>query len=194
LCSPNQHEADGVIERQNGESGDAPAGHRPASPHSYPWPDALPKWETLNRNSACEGKAPLRVKTGSALVEHKIGACARRTRRPNDASHPGAAAGDKLHSHRCDPVEQGFVSSLAHPGGNIIGFLFIDFQMKWVEMLKEAAPGVSRVAPMFNPDTVSSYYVYLRSFEAEPRSIAVEVAEAKSKRLSPNLDASRAAA
>src|SRR5215510_3631196 len=43
-----------------------------------------------------------------------------------------------------DPVEQGFVSSLAHPGGNITGFTFIDFQMvgKWLEMLKEAAPGV----------------------------------------------------
>jgi putative tryptophan/tyrosine transport system substrate-binding protein len=79
-----------------------------------------------------------------------------------------------------DPVEQGVVSSLAHPGGNITGFTFIDFQMvgKWLEMLKEAAPGVSRAALMFNPDTASSYYVYLRSFEAEPRSIAVEVAEA----------------
>src|SRR5215475_1147849 len=35
-----------------------------------------------------------------------------------------------------DPVEQGFVSSLAHPGGNITGFTFIDFQMvgKWLEM------------------------------------------------------------
>ena len=44
-----------------------------------------------------------------------------------------------------DPVEQGLVSSLAHPGGNITGFMFIDFQMvgKWLEMLKEAAPGVS---------------------------------------------------
>ena len=41
-----------------------------------------------------------------------------------------------------DPVEQGFVSSLAHPGGNITGFTFIDFEMvgKWLEMLKEAAP------------------------------------------------------
>jgi putative ABC transport system substrate-binding protein len=41
-----------------------------------------------------------------------------------------------------DPVEQGFVSSLAHPGGNITGFSFVDFQMvgKWLEMLKEAAP------------------------------------------------------
>ena len=79
-----------------------------------------------------------------------------------------------------DPVEQGFVSSLAHPGGNITGFAFIDFQMvgKWLEMLKEAAPGVARAALMFNPDTAPHYYVYLRSFEAEPRSIAVEVTAA----------------
>src|SRR5262245_18652512 len=57
-----------------------------------------------------------------------------------------------------DPVEQGFVSSLAHPGGNITGFALINFQMvgKWLEMLKEAAPGVSRAALMFNPDTAST--------------------------------------
>jgi putative ABC transport system substrate-binding protein len=79
-----------------------------------------------------------------------------------------------------DPVDQGFVSSLAHPGGNITGFSFIDFQMvgKWLEMLKEVAPGVSRAVLMFNPDTSPHYYVYLRSFEAVPRSIAVEVTAA----------------
>jgi putative tryptophan/tyrosine transport system substrate-binding protein len=76
-----------------------------------------------------------------------------------------------------DPVEQGFVSSLAHPGGNITGFSFVDFQMvgKWLEMLKEAAPGVSRAILMFNPDTSPQYYLYLRAFEALPRSIAAEV-------------------
>jgi ABC-type uncharacterized transport system substrate-binding protein len=79
-----------------------------------------------------------------------------------------------------DPVEQGLVSSLAHPGGNITGFMFIDFQMvgKWLEMLKEVDPGVSRAELMFNPDTSPHYYVYLRSFEAVPRSIVVEVAAA----------------
>ncbi len=76
-----------------------------------------------------------------------------------------------------DPVEQGFVSSLAHPGGNITGFTFVDFQMvgKWLEMLKEAAPRVSRAVLMFNPDMSPQYYLYLRSFEAMPRSIAAEV-------------------
>jgi len=79
-----------------------------------------------------------------------------------------------------DPVEQGFVSSLAHPGGNITGFALIDFQMvgKWLEMLKEAAPSVTRAALMFSPDTSPHYYVYLRSFEAVRRSVAVEVTAA----------------
>jgi ABC-type uncharacterized transport system substrate-binding protein len=79
-----------------------------------------------------------------------------------------------------DPVDQGFVSSLAHPGGNITGFSFIDFQMvgKWVEMLKQAAPGVSRAVLMFNPNIAPHYNVYLRSFEAMPRSIAVDVTAA----------------
>ena len=80
-----------------------------------------------------------------------------------------------------DPVEQGLVSSLAHPGGNITGFTLIGFfQMvgKWLEMLKEAAPGVSRAVRMFNPDTAPHYYVYLRSFEAMPRSIAADVTAA----------------
>jgi putative ABC transport system substrate-binding protein len=79
-----------------------------------------------------------------------------------------------------DPVERGLVSSLAHPGGNITGFMFIDFQMvgKWLDLLKEAAPGVSRAELIFNPDTSPHYYVYLRSFEAVPRSVAVEVAAA----------------
>src|SRR6516162_2518848 len=78
-----------------------------------------------------------------------------------------------------DPVEQGFVSSLAHPGGNITGFSFIDFQMvgKWLEMLKEVA-GVSRAILMFNPNMAPHYYVYLRSFEAMPRSIAVDITAA----------------
>jgi putative ABC transport system substrate-binding protein len=79
-----------------------------------------------------------------------------------------------------DPVDQGFVSSLARPGGNITGFTFVDFQLvgKWLEILKEAAPGVVRAALMFNPDTSPYYDVYLRSFEAIPRSIAVEVTAA----------------
>jgi len=76
-----------------------------------------------------------------------------------------------------DPVGQGFISSLAHPGGNITGFTFIEFTMvgKWLEMLKAVSPDMVRAALMFNPNTSPYYDVYLRSFEAIPRSIAVEV-------------------
>src|SRR6516165_11511300 len=50
-----------------------------------------------------------------------------------------------------DPVGQGFVASLSRPGGNITGFTFIDFPLlgKWLEMLKEIAPSVRRVALLF---------------------------------------------
>jgi putative tryptophan/tyrosine transport system substrate-binding protein len=65
-----------------------------------------------------------------------------------------------------DPAGQGFVTSLARPGGNITGFSFIDFPMlgKWVEMLKQIAPSVRRIAVVFNPQTAPYYPVFLRDF------------------------------
>jgi putative tryptophan/tyrosine transport system substrate-binding protein len=79
-----------------------------------------------------------------------------------------------------DPLGQGFVSSLAHPGANITGFSFIEFPIigKWIGMLKDVFPDLSRVALMFSPDTSPYYDVYLRSFERLPRSIAVDVSAA----------------
>ena len=76
-----------------------------------------------------------------------------------------------------DPVGQGFISSLAHPGGNITGFTLADFPIigKWSDMFKDAIPEVSRVALMFNPDTAPYYDVYLRSFERESGSHAIRV-------------------
>jgi putative tryptophan/tyrosine transport system substrate-binding protein len=79
-----------------------------------------------------------------------------------------------------DPMGQGFVSSLAHPGGNVTGFSFIEFQIvgKWIAMLKDVSPDLSRVALMFNPDTSPYYDVYLRLFERTSHSIAVDVSAA----------------
>jgi len=64
-----------------------------------------------------------------------------------------------------DPIGQGFVASLARPGGNITGFAFVEFTMvgKWLELLKEMAPGVRRVALMFNPQTAPYYAIYLHA-------------------------------
>jgi len=76
-----------------------------------------------------------------------------------------------------DPVSQGFISNLAHPGGNITGFSFIESDMvgKWVNLLCDVKPNLSRVALMFNPDSVPYFDVYLRSFKALPRQTSVEV-------------------
>lgn len=54
-----------------------------------------------------------------------------------------------------DPVGQGFISSLAHPGDNITGFSFIEPAIvgKWIDLLNDVKPNLSRVALMFNPDT-----------------------------------------
>ena len=76
-----------------------------------------------------------------------------------------------------DPVSEGLVASLSRPGGNITGFINMEASMggKWLELLKEIAPGVKRAAIMFNPDTApgrGSYF--LGSFEAAAQSLAVE--------------------
>jgi ABC-type uncharacterized transport system substrate-binding protein len=75
-----------------------------------------------------------------------------------------------------DPVGSGFVASLPRPGGNITGFINIESSLgsKWVELLREIVPGISRMALMFNPDTAPYSNYYLRPFEAAARSFAVE--------------------
>jgi putative ABC transport system substrate-binding protein len=76
-----------------------------------------------------------------------------------------------------DPVGQGFISSLARPGANITGFSFIEPEIvgKWINLLSDVKPSLSRVALMFNPDTAPYYNVYLRSFNALPQQTSVEV-------------------
>jgi len=56
-----------------------------------------------------------------------------------------------------DPVGSGFVASLPRPGGNVTGFINIEGSMagKWLELLKEIAPRVNRVAILFNPATAT---------------------------------------
>jgi len=56
-----------------------------------------------------------------------------------------------------DPVGAGFVDSLARPGGNVTGFLQFEYSLsgKWVELLKEIAPRVTRVAVLRDPTVTS---------------------------------------
>jgi putative tryptophan/tyrosine transport system substrate-binding protein len=76
-----------------------------------------------------------------------------------------------------DPVGSGFIANVPRPGGNLTGFIDLEASMggKWLELLTEIAPGVKRVAIMFNPETApdgGSYF--LPSFEAAARSLKME--------------------
>jgi len=74
-----------------------------------------------------------------------------------------------------DPVGQGFVSNLAHPGGNVTGFTSFEFSIgtKWLEALKQTAPRVTRVALVFNPQSAPSADLFLRPVEAAAPSFSV---------------------
>jgi putative tryptophan/tyrosine transport system substrate-binding protein len=75
-----------------------------------------------------------------------------------------------------DPVDSGFVASLSRPGGNATGFASNEGSLsgKWLELLKEIAPRVNRVAFLFNPATAPFAEYYLNPFKAAAASFAVE--------------------
>jgi putative tryptophan/tyrosine transport system substrate-binding protein len=76
-----------------------------------------------------------------------------------------------------DPEGQGFVESLAHPGGNVTGFS--DFNPlisgKWLEILTQMTPPVARVAVLYNPATAPYAGVMMRAIEDAAPSFAVAV-------------------
>jgi putative tryptophan/tyrosine transport system substrate-binding protein len=75
-----------------------------------------------------------------------------------------------------DPIGTGFVASLPRPGGNATGFIAIEGSMagKWLELLKEIAPRVTRVAFLFNPATAPYAEHFLNPFKVAAASFAVE--------------------
>jgi putative ABC transport system substrate-binding protein len=80
-----------------------------------------------------------------------------------------------------DPVGQGFISNLSHPGKNITGFSFIEPGIvgKWINLLADVKPDLSQITLMFNPDTAPYYEGYLRSFKALPQQASVELKAAR---------------
>jgi putative tryptophan/tyrosine transport system substrate-binding protein len=76
-----------------------------------------------------------------------------------------------------DPVASGIVARLDRPSGNTTGFPYWEASMggKWIELLWEIAPGLRRVAIMFNPDNVTASAAYVPSLETAARSLKVEV-------------------
>ena len=75
-----------------------------------------------------------------------------------------------------DPVGSGYIASLPRPGGNATGFTPIVGSLggKWVELLKEIAPRLTRVTLLYNPPTATYIQAYLNPFKAAAASVGVE--------------------
>jgi ABC-type uncharacterized transport system substrate-binding protein len=101
-------------------------------------------------------------------------------------AHGGSAVGPMLQATRTvpivfpaivDPVGAGFVDSLARPGGNATGFMGIEYGMggKWLELLKEIAPNVTRAAVLRDTATPTGTSLFA-AVQAVASSLRVEVA------------------
>jgi putative tryptophan/tyrosine transport system substrate-binding protein len=102
-------------------------------------------------------------------------------------SSPGTAA--LLHHTRTipvlfiniiDPVGQGFVTSLSRPGGNATGFVNFDTSMagKWIELLKQVMPQVTRVAVPYSKAGTPYAQLFLNYYKSSAQSFGVEIIDA----------------
>ena len=91
------------------------------------------------------------------------------------ALRPKAGAIPIIFTIVTDPVGQGFVESLAHPGGTITGFTDFDPSMagKWLQMLTETRPAVSRALVLYNPDTAPFAGTMIRAIQETAPSFGV---------------------
>jgi putative tryptophan/tyrosine transport system substrate-binding protein len=74
-----------------------------------------------------------------------------------------------------DPISQGFVTSVSHPGGNLTGFSNFDTDIgsKWLQVLKDIAPAVKEASVMFNPRTSPYNAFFMQSIERVAASFGV---------------------
>ena len=75
-----------------------------------------------------------------------------------------------------EPVAQGIVESLAHPGGNLTGFSYLEptVAAKWLELLMQIAPHLTHVALMFNPASSPYSKLFFQSIETATSRFAVQ--------------------
>jgi putative ABC transport system substrate-binding protein len=113
------------------------------------------------------------IASGSEIVLTYTTPCA-------NAVHQATSSVPILFVAVSDPVGTGFVKSFSRPGGNITGFTNFEPTMgsKWVELIREIAPSVQKVAMLFNPATANagaSGGVYLQSVKAAADALGLEL-------------------
>jgi putative ABC transport system substrate-binding protein len=114
------------------------------------------------------------------LVRRKVSVIAATTTQAALAAKASTASIPIVFETGLDPIKLGLVASLNRPGGNITGFINIESSLvgKWLDLLREIAPQVSRVAFMFNPKTAPYARYYLETFKSLAAERAVEPVEA----------------
>src|SRR6516162_942600 len=78
-----------------------------------------------------------------------------------------------------DPVGQGFVTSVSHPGGNVTGFSNFDPDIgsRWLQVLKDVTPAVTHVTVMFNPRTSPYNALRMQAIERAAPGFQVSVSQ-----------------
>jgi ABC-type uncharacterized transport system substrate-binding protein len=129
----------------------------------YRWPGAEP--------------AQMRAAAGEIAATHPDLAVSRSTPATAALMHTGLPIVFVLVA---DPIGSGFVQKFGQPGGNVTGFTNFEASVggKWLELLKEAAPKVSRVALLYHPETAPYAEGFLRSAQTAAQTLGAAVISA----------------
>jgi putative ABC transport system substrate-binding protein len=129
------------------------------------------RWEIADNERARIGVAELLKLAPDLLVTSSVPA----TR----AAHEATRTVPIVFNGVSEPIALGFVASLARPGGNMTGFTNLEPSVgtKWVELLKEIAPGITSVTFMYREDTGGSIPLFLRAMEAAAQKLALDTAQ-----------------
>jgi putative ABC transport system substrate-binding protein len=123
-----------------------------------------------------EGREERLAELAAELVRLKVDVIVGRSRVAIQAARRASDAIPIVMSSTADPVAEGFARSLARPGGNITGIanLVQELESKRLELLKEAIPGLARVAIVANPGNLTRHVPAIR-FEAAGRALGLEI-------------------
>jgi putative tryptophan/tyrosine transport system substrate-binding protein len=129
------------------------------------------RWEIDNNERARTGVAELLKLAPDLLVTSSVPA--------TSAAHEATQTVPIIFNGVSEPVALGFVASLAHPGRNMTGFTNLEPSVgsKWIELLKEIAPGITGVAFMYREYASSSIPLFVRAMEAAAQKLALDAAQ-----------------
>jgi putative ABC transport system substrate-binding protein len=126
------------------------------------------RWGTSNAAQIRKSAAELVALTPEVILAHGTG--------PVEAVLQSTRTVPVVFPIANDPVGGGLVESLAHPGGNVTGFMNVEYSMagKWLELLKEIAPGITRAA-VLRDTTIGTGTSMFAAISAAAPTLRVEV-------------------